>query len=149
MIWKKIEGYDYSISDQGLCRNNKTGRILKQGINSSGYLKVDIYKDGIGITVTIHRLLAVYFLSCPSHMDVDHIDGNRLNNNLSNLRVVTTQHNMWNVHKAKGYYWDKREGKWRAVIGVNGKSKHLGYHATEDLARAEYLRAKATLHLIP
>jgi len=149
MIWKKINDWDYSINEIGEVRNNKSGRILRPAPDGDGYMRVALCKDGKQNTYKIHRLLGVYFLNCPLHKSIDHIDGDRKNNALSNLRVVTHQHNQWNQTSAKGYTLHKQSGKWQAQIGVNGKVKKLGLHNTEELARAAYLAAKATLHVIP
>jgi hypothetical protein len=149
MLWKNINGFDYAINEMGQVRNNRTGRILKAGMNKHGYLLVNLCKDGKGKTHCIHRLLGVYFLSCPSDMQVDHIDGNKLNNNLSNLRIVNNQQNAFNRTKAKGYTWNKRLRKWQAQIAVNGKNICLGFYDTEAEARAAYLAEKNKLHIMP
>ena len=80
---------------------------------------------------------------------IDHIDGNPANNNISNLRVVTQQQNMFNRHTAKGYSWNKNANKWQAEIAVNRKSIHLGYFDTKEEARNAYLEAKKKYHIMP
>ena len=149
MIWKPIDNYNYSINEIGEVRNNKTGRILRAAPDGDGYMRVALCKDGKQNTLKIHRLLGIYFLNCPPHKQIDHIDGDRKNNALSNLRVVTCQHNQWNRKDAKGYTWNSQVNKWQAQICVNRKSQNLGYYAIEEDARAAYLKAKATLHQIP
>jgi hypothetical protein len=150
MIWKKVNGYPYSINELGQVRNNKTGRILKKCISTNGYVIVNLTSDaGKQKVHNVHRLVGVYFLSCPPDMQVDHIDGDRANNNLSNLRVVTHQQNAFNNHVAKGYTWVNRVGKWKAQIMHNGKQNHIGHYATEEEARAAYLAAKAIMHPLP
>lgn len=91
MIWKKIEGYDYSINDLGEIRNDKTGKMKSSFINkANGYKTVDLWKSNQSKKVTIHRLLAESFIPNPENKPtVDHKDGNRLNNDLSNLRWAT------------------------------------------------------------
>ena len=76
---------------------------------------------------------------------VDHIDGNRANNHPDNLREVTAEQNQHN-RVARGYYLDKRSGKWLSKIRVGNKVKQLGLFNTEDAARAAYLNAKRGLH---
>jgi stage III sporulation protein SpoIIIAA len=149
MIWKLIDNYNYSINENGEVRNNKSGRILRAAPDGDGYMRVALCKGGKQNTLKIHRLLGIYFLNCPLHKQIDHIDGDRQNNNLSNLRVVTCQHNQWNRKDAKGYTWNSQVNKWQAQICVNRKSQNLGYYAIEEDARAAYLKAKATLHQIP
>lgn len=97
----------------------------------------------------LHRF--VYELAygpIPEGLQIDHIDGNRTNNFLSNLRVVSHQQNQWNRTKTKGYSWHKQTQMWKAQIMINGKHKHLGRFSTEQEARQAYLDAKAVYHLI-
>jgi len=76
---------------------------------------------------------------------IDHIDRNKLNNSIENLRVVTHTQNQWN-RNGKGYYF--RKGKYAARIIVDGKHKHLGLFETEYEAHQTYLDAKAKYHVI-
>jgi hypothetical protein len=76
---------------------------------------------------------------------IDHLDGNGLNNTRSNLRFVTSSQNAQNTRKAhgktsayKGVSWHSSKGKWRAVIKQSGKSTHIGYFASEELAAEAY-----------
>ena len=78
--------FDYEVSNEGKIRNVKTGRILKPYLNRpDGYLRVDFY----GRHHYIHRLVADRFLG-GNHdgMKVVHIDGDKANNHLSNLRWI-------------------------------------------------------------
>ena len=77
---------------------------------------------------------------------IDHIDHNRLNNSMDNLRIVTNSHNNMNRSNVKGYSWHR--GKWRAEIRVNYKKKNLGCFDTEEEARAAYLKGKEKYHVI-
>lgn len=102
-------------------------KVLKYswGIEHYGY--VVNYANNI----RLHRLLT----DCPRNMFVDHIDGNKLNNLDSNLRIVTNQQNSFNRDGYKkgnssghrGVYWDKKAKKWEASIKYNYKKKFLGY----------------------
>lgn len=97
----------------------------------------------------LHRF--VYELAhgpIPEGFHIDHIDQNKSNNFLSNLRVVTHQENSFNT-KAKGYFWSKQKRKWQAKLTLNGIQKHLGFFNAEAEARAAYLSAKAIYHVIP
>lgn len=80
---------------------------------------------------------------------IDHIDGDRKNNNIENLRVVTHQQNHFNRTTAKGYYWHKGSKKWEARITVDGKRYYIGSFDTEEEARQAYLNAKEIYHMIP
>ena len=79
---------------------------------------------------------------------IDHINCDRGDNNISNLRVVTNQQNQFNT-RAKGYTWHKTNKKWKAQIQINTKRIHLGHFDTEEEARNAYLEAKKKYHIIP
>ena len=97
-----------------------------------------------------HRLLAYAFLNLDIEnikIYVDHIDGNKLNNNINNLRIVNHQQNCFNRTNAKGYYI-MPNNKYKACIGTNYKLKYLGTYDTEEEARQAYLQAKIMYHPI-
>jgi hypothetical protein len=100
-------------------------------------------------TVQMHRVI----LSEPEGLEVDHIDGDGLNNTRDNLRVATkaqNQHNRRinrdNTSGLKGVSWCKHAGKCQARITINGKLKHLGYFNTKEEAHAAYCEASAKFH---
>ena len=150
--WKTIRDYEnYSVSSFGRVYSNKTNRILKPGRNTGGYYHVDLCKNGKGKPHLINRLVAIAFL--PNHDNksmVDHIDGNKTNNNIINLRWATRSQNSYNqdIHKDnttgfKGVTWYKSRQKYVAQIRINGKNKHLGYfQRAEDASQAYDAKAK-------
>jgi hypothetical protein len=150
---KNIPGYngDYAVDEHGNVFSFMFGkcRKLKPGLNKVGYYRVVFYKDKKKKTHYVHRLMAQAFLENYSEdLQVDHIDGCTINNNISNLRMVTNQQNHFNRTKAKGYCWNKPSGKWIAQIALNGKVKYLGLFETEAEAREAYLAAKKIYHII-
>lgn len=78
----------------------------------------------------------------------DHINHDTLDNQRSNLRIVTKQQNQWNQKNPKGYSWDSKLGKYHAYLRVNGKSKHLGYFSNAIDAHEAYLQGKLRYHCI-
>ena len=88
-MWKDIDDLPgYSISNKGRVMKNATGQIMVLGKNN-GYVRIVIAK-------LVHRLVAKAFLDEPENEEqlwVDHIDGNRSNNDVSNLRWVTPSEN--------------------------------------------------------
>lgn len=91
----EIDGFsDYTINTDGIIMH-KSGKTMNQSIGGNGYHLVQLRKDGKGITKTVHSLLAKAFLPRhPSKIEVNHKDGDRLNNNLNNLEWVTPSENM-------------------------------------------------------
>lgn len=99
--WKIIPFEEnYEVSDKGRVRNSKTKHIKSLRKNKGGYLRVTLYPSGT--TYSIHRLVALVWLaeSYLEGLEVDHIDGNKENNNVQNLEWVTQQENIRRVHAA-------------------------------------------------
>ena len=96
MEWRKIKrNPNYSINRNGEVRNDATGRIKTPYENkANGYMTVDLYTNNKSTKVTIHRLLAEAFIPNPDNKPcIDHKDGDRKNNKLSNLRWATYSEN--------------------------------------------------------
>ncbi len=95
-IWKHIDsenGNNYEVSSFGNIRNKKTGKSRKL-IYNNGYLKVDLSEGGKRINYFVHRLVAFAFLDKPKNGNiVNHIDGNKSNNRISNLEWCTYKEN--------------------------------------------------------
>ena len=106
--WKAIKDYEgfYEVSTKdGKVRNVKTGHILKHDVNIHGYHKVCLSKNGEQRVFAVHRLVATAFIPNPDNLpEVDHIDRDKSNNCVENLRWVTKSQNAFN-----------REGKNRRV----------------------------------
>jgi len=79
--------------------------------------------------------------------ELDHINRDKSDNRISNLRIATRQENNWNS-TGKGYYWHKASNKWMSCITLNNKQIYLGLFNTEDEARECYLKSKQKLHKI-
>ena len=98
-----------------------------------------------------HRIMGYAFLGLDllnPKTQIDHIDGNRENNNVSNLRIVSNQQNHFNRVNAKGYYYIEKNNKWCARIVLNSKQIYLGIFKTEKQAREAYITAKLIFHKI-
>ena len=127
-------------------------RILKPGLDSRGYLIVVLCKEGRK-THRIHILEAIAFLNhtvCGYNVVVDHIDFNRTNNHLTNLRLISNRENTNQTHinsssKYTGVCWNKSAKKWRSRIRINKKQIHLGYFTDELKAYEAYKKAVSTL----
>ena len=99
--WRKIEGWPYSVSNDGHVRNDRTGYVLKMHKMPKGYMKVLLCDKGDELYKTVHRLVAEAFIPNPDGKpQVNHIDGDKQNNHVSNLEWVTNSENQlhsWDV----------------------------------------------------
>ena len=103
---------------------------------------------GVFKTVLMHRLI----MDAPYGTQVDHKDGDGLNNLSSNLRLVTRSQNQMNMRKhknkvsLKGASYHKDKGRWSASISVNRKAIYLGYFDNEIDAHKAYCEASKKYH---
>lgn len=120
-------------------------------LNSDGYMQIKINNQ----RYRSHRLAWIYMYGdIPERLQIDHKNGIKTDNCISNIRAVTNSVNAQNQRKSKignasgflGVSWRKAEKKWVAQITLNGKLKHLGYFALPELAYEAYLIAKRELH---
>jgi hypothetical protein len=143
-IMAKEKGYYY---------NQETGKIYnKKGIEiisktNNGYIRLCINDDKKRYYIKAHQF-AWYWVNKECVQEIDHINGIKEDNRISNLRSVTHQENNWNRINAKGYYWSKACDKWHSQISVNSRKIHLGFFEKEEDARDAYLQAKEKYHKI-
>lgn len=163
-IWKDIPNYEgyYQVSSLGRVRSldrlilGKSGslrpwkgRVLKIKLNNDGYQHVDLSKENKVTTWKVSSLVAQAFLNhTPNgHIKVvDHVNGIKDDDRLSNLRIVTQRQNTSNSfrsdragHTSKyvGVCFNKETSKWKASITFKSKKHHLGYYENEiDASRA-------------
>lgn len=118
VVWRAVnlEPYEevYEVSDLGEVRNKLTGKVLKP-FDKQGYKRVRLCKDKAVFSTGIHRLVLMSF--CPvdgmNKLEVDHIDGDKSNNILSNLRWVTHEENLSNQEEVERRELRKAETKAR------------------------------------
>ena len=148
----------FSVSDEspsGLCWKNPRSLKLKPNsiagcLTKDGYWNVGIQTNKKTLLYRVHRII-FYIVHKKNINDiyVDHIDNNRKNNTIKNLRVATAMQNNRNQRKRqgktsskyKGVQWDKKANKWKAVIMVNYKLIYLGVFTEEKEAACAYNKA--------
>ena len=106
-------------------------------VNAYGYLQVSLNKE----RVLAHRVAWLIHHGAWPFGEIDHVNGNKLDNRLENLRDVTSSENHKNMPKASnntsgalGVSWRKDLGKWSAYIKAGGGKKHLGHFSCFDEA---------------
>lgn len=118
--------------------------------HTSGYFVICI----LGTILMAHRAAWAHVHGEWPECHIDHINGNRKDNRLCNLRLATDAVNAQNVRAARkdnkigllGVSLDKNRGRWRAQISIGGKNISLGNHDTPELAHEAYVRAKRKIH---
>jgi len=89
-----IDYPNYLIYDDGRVYSKKRNIFIKQTLNRHGYYKVDLYKNGKGKTFLIHRLIALHYIpKIEGKYMIDHIDRDKSNNHINNLRWVNRSEN--------------------------------------------------------
>lgn len=148
-IWKPIPGYEklYEVSNFGNVRNNRK-QLSFYRINS-GYLALKLSKDNVRSSPLVHRLVAIAFIPNPDNLpEVNHKDGNKLNNHVDNLEwtssktnkqhalaaglynnIYDTKNSLGKKHLPNTYSkfhnvsFDKSRNKWVATIRIDGHNK--------------------------
>ncbi len=94
--WAKVKGWsDYLVSDNGEIWSIRRGRERKVWSVPGKYPRVTLAKNGIEKTLSVHRLVAVAFITNPlNKRTINHIDGNKQNNHVTNLEWNTMSENM-------------------------------------------------------
>jgi len=152
-IWKDVVGFEglYEVSNTGLVKTlsfKRSGipQIMKPGKHTENYFKVSLRKDKKTHYFFVHRLVLAAFQK-QSNLFIDHINGDRTDNRIENLRYCTNRENMSfpNVKrrcvkssKYTGVAWDKNAQKWKSSITIKRRSIHLGNYANEELAYEAY-----------
>ena len=104
IIWKNLKGFEdkYKISSKGEIINKKDNKKINTRISKDGYIRVTLYYKNKSYIKSIHRLVAETFIekkTTTSNLEVNHIDGNKLNNNINNLEWITHKENIEHAWK--------------------------------------------------
>ena len=150
LYWKPRDESIFADTGNGQKENANTWNTLYAGkealtaLNGEGYLHGGI----LGRAYKAHRVIwLLTFGEWPSG-DIDHINGDKTDNRIINLREVSKQQNSRNASRrsdntsgAVGVSWSKTRTKWRAQIRISGRLVHLGYY--RDYERAVAARKSA------
>lgn len=166
-IWREITNLPYEISELGNIRRSisapykhKNKEFVRPYLNNKGYLCINLYKNSKVHKFQIHRLIATFFIPNPLGLDeVNHIDGNPLNNAIANLEWCTHKQNIqhaWdtglckNRHACasvkrkgstsiyKGVSWSKGRQRWCVYVTFDKKRFGIGRFKDEIEAAKAY-----------
>ena len=138
----EIEGYEnYLIYEDGKVYSKHSKRYLKQGFHGRGYLYVNLWKDGKGKNISIHRLIGDHYIPNPENKRcIDHKNRIRTDNRIENLRWATDSENQQNTGVSrdnksgiKNIFYDKSNDRYHYNKMFN-KVLHQKYFKTFEEA---------------
>lgn len=147
--WDKYFAYDKSTGCL-IRKNGKYAGVVRGSMCKRGYRRIKVN----GKLVQEHRIVwEVSNGPIPDGMQIDHINGNRSDNRLQNLRLATNAQNQYNARvrcnsnsRIKGVFWNKQKSKWASQIRAGSAREFLGYFDTKGLAAVAYAKAAIRLH---
>ena len=124
---------NYLIYEDGKVFSKKSNKFLKHNLGNNGYKRITLCSNNKPTYHLIHRLIGLHYIPNPDNKSqIDHIDRNRLNNDISNLRWATRKENMNNKSKRitniSGYtniFYNKRDNVWVYSKGTGGYRKYF------------------------
>ena len=131
-----------------IARGNRSAGSIAGNVTWSGYVEIKINKK----VHYAHRLAWLYMTGNYPKQHTDHVDGNRSNNEFSNLREATNGENSQNIRvvtkkNTSGFLGVQRSlKKWKATISVNKRKIHIGTFDSPEGAYAAYVEAKRKNH---
>ena len=146
-MFSPVSGFpNYIINDNGVIYSQRGE--MKQQIRN-GYHRVGLINEK-RYFFSVHRLVYQHFgKDWNPELTVDHIDGNPLNNHISNLRMATSQQQMYNMIRKNKYGKGIRitkTNRYVAQIQINGKNTHLGTFETIEEAKEVHDTKAKELH---
>ncbi|MCZ2128594.1 MAG: HNH endonuclease [Anaerolineales bacterium] len=139
----------------GYLIRKKNGKPCGQRANDpNGYARVSVGRHINKRQLYVHRIIYAIVHGEMPEGQIDHIDQNRINNRIENLREVSSSENLHNSKKRKdnssgfpGVYWDAHARKWKSQIMVNNRNIHLGLY--KEFADAVLAKKKAKIKYHP
>lgn len=133
-----IDGIEtsYNIYDDGRCFNRNTNKFLVGSVKNTGYRMYNLTINGEKKYYSAHRLVAIHFIPNPDNLPVvNHIDGNKLNNNVTNLEWATQSENRQHAYdnnlqakrqKQQKYEGDLENEVWKQFLDTSYYISNLG-----------------------
>lgn len=146
--WKTIQNFEeYEVSNGGRIRNTVTGTIRKCQVSPHGYIQV-VLRNSSQTPLKLHRVVAEAFLDNPDNLPiVMHLDGNKKNNHVSNLKWGTYSENLIQAYRTGERTPAKLEGKWEEIV-TKYKAKQNVRGTIANLAREYKCDRKAIYQVL-
>lgn len=149
---KQIEGFEnYFITEDGKLWSNYFCKFITPYISKKGYYCVKLHQHGKRLSTTIHRLVAISYIDNPENKSqVNHINGDKLDNRIENLEWVTSSENQYHAYKTGLKKPCLHENFYRGII-VLDTNTGIFYESIREAAQAfglnrgtlkDYLRGK-------
>ena len=146
LFWKERPQHHFSTVAAMRTFNSRNAHKSVGTVNKCGYKTVRFTYKGSTRNYLVHRLIFKIAKFDPCNNIIDHIDGDRSNNSISNLQIITSSQNVGKMRlNSRGSLMGtcmRDNGKWRSYITVNGKREYLGDYATQQKAHEVYLVAR-------
>lgn len=138
--------------EMGYTCNPETGDVFGlrgNALNAKnvGYKIMNVKNEG-KLRFIFHHQFIWYYVNNEVVDCIDHINGDKLDNRICNLRSVTQQKNCFNKKNIKGFHFRPKLNKWHCQINSCGKKIYLGLYNTKEEAHQTYLDAKKIYHVI-
>lgn len=116
--FRNIPGMEYySVSRDGDVKSNRRGKLLTPQVDKGGYVRVHLSFDGEDLCAQVHRLVALTYLPNPENKAaVNHKDGDKKNNRVSNLEWATYSENMQHTFENKLIVAERGEARWSSIL---------------------------------
>lgn len=144
--FSKVDDSDFEFLKQYKWTASRSGKYGCRAVRAFSVLKG---KKASTIPILMHRVI----MMCPNGFEVDHVDGDGLNNQKNNLRICSHSQNMRNRRqksqmssKYKGVSWVKKHGKWLGRLQVGGKIVFNSYFDSQEAAAIAYNESAALHH---
>lgn len=148
---KDIVGYEnkYAVEEDGKVFSYKSDRYLKPVLNHHGYMMVCLYgAKSFHRMFMIHRLVALTFIPNPKkHPAVNHIDGDKTNNHVSNLEWCTTSYNVRDSYR-RGTHVSLKQRKLTPAQAREVRQFYLDGYTVREIAKKVGLSSRATHDII-
>ncbi|WP_395451154.1 HNH endonuclease signature motif containing protein [Aminobacter sp. UC22_36] len=153
LIWRERPSDHFATAAAGKIWNSRYAGTVAGVIGAKGYRRIKF----AGKTWSAHRLIWIYINGqIPDGLQVDHINGNRSDNCLDNLRLVTNAENSRNQSMPRnntsgvmGVVWHRRARKWQAQVKITGQTKYLGLFDTIEAASSACAKAEIAFGFHP